>query len=509
MAIAYPLTLPKFVKRESILDKSQVRAFRESRIGIKHRQIINVSNSGKTYVSEQPGSKWYGSYTLPLMRRDEALQWQIFLEKLNGKVGTFYAYDDTIEEVRRVERDVSTKEITERGQIVFETESGWNHFFNGEIDPLVSYGQFPYTTWPTENPTLVSNLISCDNDIDIAAYLYGNINQNDLSMLRKRSGTNTNYSFSDLTVSNNSLGPLEFSLSRGDQLEMRLNRGTDVESAFNAAEDAGMIVESEGGSFGFNFLIENNGKRFSFPADPDSDFNVYLDFNLDSFNTEYFENYFSNNIELALYLNPGTVSGTSRRFMNFRNFSSSIFTGWTIRRRSTFFILTPNTYYKYGIRKTGERELTFFAIPTEGWQNTAQLVDFYHKISDTREVLINRAYIDIQTGFDYNRQFDQLEFLQRVNPPTLNSKVFRTSNHDVKIGDQFNIGETMHKAVQVEESAGELTVDFIPKLDVIPSTLPDVVFEDPRCIARLVRTNTDIIEDVNQHKRITIDWEEA
>ena len=61
----------------------------------------------------------------------------------------------------------------------------------------------------------------------------------------------------------------------------------------------------------------------------------------------------------------------------------------------------------------------------------------------------------------------------------------------------------------MEESAGELTVDFIPKLDVIPSTLPDVVFEDPRCIARLVRTNTDIIEDVNQHKRITIDWEEA
>ena len=502
MAIAYPLTLPKFVKRESILDKPQVRAFRESRIGIKHRQIINVSNSGKTYVSEQPGSKWYGSYTLPLMRRDEALQWQIFLEKLNGKVGTFYAYDDTIEEVRRVERDVSTKEITERGQVVFETINGWNHFFSGDFNPLVFYNKFP------SDSSITSNAINCDNAIDLSAYLYGNVRQNDISMLARTRGSEALFNFSSLAVTNNSRGPLNFSLRSGDQLALKLNRGSDLSSSYNAAETSANDFDGGLNTIDFGRLITDRNKKIIVPDNNGGGFRIRFNFAITPENNEFLQDYFENNLEMSFYFWTRNSWSTLNSFVEFTSFNANAITGWTIVSSNTV-NLTFNRYYRFGLRKTGDRELRFFVSQANGWEDTAQLVDIYHNISSTSQVLIGRLYIDIQTTFDYTRQFDQLEFLRRVNPPTLNSKVFRTSNHDVRIGDQFNIGDTMHKAVQVEESAGELTVDFVPKLDVIPSTLPDVVFEDPRCIARLVRTNTDIIEDVNQHKRITIDWEEA
>ena len=382
--------------------------------------------------------------------------------------------------------------------------TGWDSYFDGEPKALSSYGQFPTNSdLSSYLGFITSNRMVCTRPIKVVAYLYGDVAQNDVIFLLERlTSTLVGHRFSSLGPgfkTDTSIGPLEFNMDAGDRLEFRLQAGSDSNSAYDSAEDG---VGQPTTNTTFDLLFNNIGKRYE----------VGTDVNFEIYDTEFDEEevlaYFDDNIEMVIYL-KATVDGVIRLL-----YISGLPSSWTVNTNlpGNTISIENGHYYNLGIRKTGDTELTLFVLESAGWENSTQMVDIYTEINsgepNEETNLIQRFYADIQTGFPYTREFNEQEFLLRVNPPTLNSKVFRKSNHDIKIGDQFNIGDTMHKVVQIEDD-GDLTVDFVPKLDSIPSTIPDVTFDDPKVIARLADSQTNIIEDTNQRKVINFDWEES
>ena len=527
MAIDYPLKMPTFAKPDSLFDMNKPTGFRVSRIGIKNRQIINVARDGTTHVAEQPGSRWHGGYSLPPLARDEAMQWQMFLERLQGRFGTFYAFDDTYDSARKFNRGLLATSIPFRGQIVFTKTRGWDYYFDSDPDVISRYGDLPVARSLANYPPFITSLrMTCLNGVNLTAYIYGNVIQQDLIMLIERSqGTIDRdpediLNFINLPVNTDgSKGPINFHIDEDDQFEFRIQSGDDISSAYDAAEVSSLTK----GAFSTNELetiLENNQKSVQIVSSSPLPFNFVS--STDRFDS--WVSYFENNLEMIFYVRTGDNTG-KRTFRMTQSLDGNYGTdNWSfvinipIHAQNTVaglpqidYLLPEDTYVNLAFRKTGDREITIYALESAGWQSTAQLVDIYANTnfgeSDNQLHLIQRFYVDIQQTFNPDREFDSNEFLARVNPASLNTRI--TPNIiDLQEGDQFNIGDTMHKVVQIEDD-GDLTVDFVPKLDSIPSTIPDVTFDDPKVIARLADSQTNIIEDTNQRKVINFDWEES
>ena len=531
MAILYPLTMPTFTKPQSLFDHNKATGFRDSRIGIKNRQIINVARDGTTHVAEQPGSRWHGGYSLPPLARDEAMQWQMFLERLQGRFGTFYAFDDTYDEARKFSRGLLATSIPFRGQIVFTKLRGWDYYFAGEPIVFDRYGDLPVRTdLSSYLGFLTSNRMPCRNGVNLTAYIYGDVAQPTLVFFIERAGGSIQpdpedtKSFTGLPEnSDGSKGPINFHIDDGDQFEFRLQAGNDTSSAYDAAEVSNLTI---GISNLFNIqdadlntlqsLKNNNYKSIDITGQ-----NNLLGFNFRVGDTDFDDwvEYFEDNLEMILYVKTGSNQAENHVWIKVSLDGLYGSDDWSIVNNmqaaddtgNCFCEMPTDTYVNLVFRKTGDREITIYALESAGWQSTAQLVDIYANTNygepDNQLHLVQRLFVDIQQTFNPDREFDSNEFLARVNPASLNTRI-TPNTIDLQEGDQFNIGDTMHKVVQIEDD-GDLTVDFVPKLDAIPSSIPDITFDNPRCIARLADSQTNIIEDTNQRKVINFDWEQS
>lgn len=82
MAISYPLNMPT---SPGVVD-----------VTLSQQSAVSISESPWTFSSQvqaHAGQKWAAQVTLPIMSRDEAEAWQVFLLRLNGIAGTFYLGD--------------------------------------------------------------------------------------------------------------------------------------------------------------------------------------------------------------------------------------------------------------------------------------------------------------------------------------------------------------------------------------------------------------------------------
>lgn len=82
MAETYPLTFPSHTGIASVTWNADNR--------------VAISESPFTYsqqVVKHAGQRWSGTYTLPVLTRAEADQWNAFLLRLDGSFGTFLAGD--------------------------------------------------------------------------------------------------------------------------------------------------------------------------------------------------------------------------------------------------------------------------------------------------------------------------------------------------------------------------------------------------------------------------------
>lgn len=77
MAISYPLTMPL------------VPAPVSARMYIERNQVKSESAARLQQVQKNPGDRWVGTITLPLMTVTEAADWLGFFDALDGFVGTF------------------------------------------------------------------------------------------------------------------------------------------------------------------------------------------------------------------------------------------------------------------------------------------------------------------------------------------------------------------------------------------------------------------------------------
>lgn len=82
MTISYPLNMPA---GPGVV---RVRLYKET--------AVAISESPWTFASQvqvHPGQKWGAEITLPIMAREDAEPWQVFLLQLNGRAGTFFLGD--------------------------------------------------------------------------------------------------------------------------------------------------------------------------------------------------------------------------------------------------------------------------------------------------------------------------------------------------------------------------------------------------------------------------------
>lgn len=89
MTISYPLTMPT--------DPGLTR------LRLYQTAAIAMNESPWTFASQiqvHPGQRWGAEFTLPVMTRDQAELWQVFLLQLNGMSGTFYLGDPIHDEPR-------------------------------------------------------------------------------------------------------------------------------------------------------------------------------------------------------------------------------------------------------------------------------------------------------------------------------------------------------------------------------------------------------------------------
>lgn len=77
--------------------------FKFAKFGLSSNTMAHVSPlNGATQTFENPGAKWFVSYTLPPMVRADAEEWLAFLIKLRGMSGRFYGYDPSARTPRGV-----------------------------------------------------------------------------------------------------------------------------------------------------------------------------------------------------------------------------------------------------------------------------------------------------------------------------------------------------------------------------------------------------------------------
>lgn len=77
MAITYPLTMP--------LVPAPVTA----RMYVERNQVKIESSSRLQQIQKNPGDRWVGNISLPIMSADQARVWLGFFDALDGFVGTF------------------------------------------------------------------------------------------------------------------------------------------------------------------------------------------------------------------------------------------------------------------------------------------------------------------------------------------------------------------------------------------------------------------------------------
>ena len=58
-----------------------------------NNQIFQSPLSNSIQVSELTGARWYATFNLPPMKKDNALEYIGFLQRLQGRVHSFYGYD--------------------------------------------------------------------------------------------------------------------------------------------------------------------------------------------------------------------------------------------------------------------------------------------------------------------------------------------------------------------------------------------------------------------------------
>jgi hypothetical protein len=69
-------------------------AFRASRFGLRaNTQSFESPLTRSVQTVELLGARWFATYELPPMRRDQAAAWMAFLVALQGRAGRFYGYD--------------------------------------------------------------------------------------------------------------------------------------------------------------------------------------------------------------------------------------------------------------------------------------------------------------------------------------------------------------------------------------------------------------------------------
>ena len=365
----------------------------------------------------------------------------------------------------------------------------------------------------------------------MTAYIYGNVAQPTLVFFIERGGGSIQpdpedtKSFTGLPEnSDGSKGPINFHIDDGDQFEFRLQAGNDDSSAYDAAEVSDLVFSPSAliDTVKTNLntpqsLKDNNYKSIDLSGQTE-----IFGFDFDVGDTEFDDwvEYFEDNLEMILYVKTGSANAEKHTWFEYKVGNRHGSNNWSIVNNMTktvggdnscYCLMPASTYVNLTFRKTGDREITIYALESAGWQSTAQLVDIYANTNygepDNQLHLVQRLYVDIQQTFNPDREFDSNEFLARVNPASLNTRITPNTS-DLQEGDQFNIGDTMHKVVQIEDD-GDLTVDFVPKLDTIPSTIPDITFDNPRCIARLADSQIDVIENVDKRKSISFDWEQS
>ena len=58
-----------------------------------NNQVFESPLSNSIQVSELTGARWYATFNLPPMKKDNALEYIGFLQRLQGRVHSFYGYD--------------------------------------------------------------------------------------------------------------------------------------------------------------------------------------------------------------------------------------------------------------------------------------------------------------------------------------------------------------------------------------------------------------------------------
>ena len=58
-----------------------------------NNQVFESPLSNSIQVSELTGARWYATFNLPPMKQDNALEYIGFLQRLQGRVHSFYGYD--------------------------------------------------------------------------------------------------------------------------------------------------------------------------------------------------------------------------------------------------------------------------------------------------------------------------------------------------------------------------------------------------------------------------------
>lgn len=122
----------------AILTMPTIPAFSASSFGLaSNTQAFENPLTGQTQTLERPGARWQAQYTLPPMKRAQAVAWQNFLLQLRGGAGRFYGYDPDAK--------------TPRGSALASSLSGRNELRNGNaggaVTGIVGSGGSPPTTW--------------------------------------------------------------------------------------------------------------------------------------------------------------------------------------------------------------------------------------------------------------------------------------------------------------------------------------------------------------------------
>ena len=526
MAIRYPLVLPDFIPGPW---DTNPQSFMDSSIGIAFRQIANRSMDGTLHVHEQPGSRWRGSFTLPPMDAEQFAPWRDFLLKLQGMSGTFRIGDDAY---HGRPKSIVLNSIDTKGRMTCSIFPSWERLFTGDRSNniLTSYGQWPQGSgaYPHISGRLSSRSFQAREDIMLRLELFSPTDQNDIIIAREsESGQPTVFNrFDQTTYNQDRYEPIDVVVERGHNLQFIIEQGNDVDVNWNNATNMrlgigidnssstydqgsqrnhyhqfqnGRRIEITSGTVGAYSLSWRNilqpsdwVKRFDFGGE----FHFYIKTN----DATEFRVYSSKTL-------PDEINSTPF------DLDKTVFTTETIQSdgQRTLYVapLEANSYYDFVMRKLDNGTYKIFLYPSTGWQNTEQRIDVSILRGSTYH-LIQRFYLEISRWLRSDHVFDLPIFLSEFTDMQKNQDPITTeSDTAIQTGDYFNLGDTLHQAVAVEDQGDTFVVDFVPKLDVIPSSLPPLNWENPTLIARLADQNLDFAQDSALRYKQKVQWEEA